>query len=82
MINKNQQNVKFIEHISESNELHVEKISKLIYEIVFKTELVDFRKNFEKTKIIKKGVLIFDFINEKSKTTQNKGSFLNIRIQN
>jgi hypothetical protein len=82
MINKNKQNVKFIEHISESNELHVEKISKLIYEIVFKTELVDFRKNFEKTKIIKKGVLIFDFINEKSKTTQNKGSFLNIRIQN
>ncbi|MGJ8745094.1 hypothetical protein [Polaribacter sp.] len=62
------ENSDFIEHISKMHESHAEKLSELIYEIVIKTEIVDFGENFKKTKIIKKGITIIHFINENSKT--------------
>ena len=62
------ENSEFIERISELHESNAEKILELIYEIVLKTELVDFGEDFEKTEIIQKGIIMIDFINEKSKT--------------
>ncbi len=61
-------NSELIEHISELHESHIEKILELIYEIILKTESVNFGEDFEKTKIIQKGIIIIEHINEKSKT--------------
>ena len=61
------ENSELIEHISKLHESHAEKILKLIYEIILKTESVNFGKDFEKTEIIQKGIMIIDYINEKTK---------------
>jgi hypothetical protein len=61
-------NSELIEHISKLHESHIEKILELIYEIILKTESVNFGEDFEKTKIIQKGIIIIEHINEKSKT--------------
>jgi hypothetical protein len=62
------ENSELIEHISKLHESHAEKILELIYEIILKTESVNFGENFEKTEIVQKGIIIIDHINEKSKT--------------
>jgi hypothetical protein len=61
------ENSELIKHISELHESHADKILELIYEIVLKTKSVNFGEDFEKTQIIQKGIIIIDFINEKSK---------------
>ena len=62
------ENSKFIEHISKLHESHIDKILKLIYEIILKIPPESLGEKFEKTKIILKGIIIIDFIDEKSKT--------------
>ncbi|MFI1770147.1 hypothetical protein [Thalassobellus citreus] len=61
-----------IKHISNLHESHTEKIAELIYEIIIKSETVDFGKKYEKNKFIEKGIIIIDFLNEKSKTFSMK----------
>ncbi|WP_298780066.1 hypothetical protein [uncultured Polaribacter sp.] len=74
------ENSELIEHISKLHESHAEKILELIYEIILKTESVNFGEDFEKTEIIQKGIMIIDYINEKTKIfsigRMNMGNYL------
>ena len=61
-----------IKHISELHESHTEKIAELIYDIVVKIESLDLKENYETSKFAEKGIIIIDFLNEKSKTFSTK----------
>ncbi|WP_339895167.1 hypothetical protein [uncultured Algibacter sp.] len=66
------ENSELIKHISELHESHAEKIVELLYEIVMKTESLDFGENYEKRKIAQKAITIIDFLNQKSETFSMK----------
>jgi hypothetical protein len=65
-------NSKLSKHITELHESHIEKLAELMHEIVLKIELSD--SNYNKKEIALKGILLIDFLNEKSKTFSIKRS--------
>ena len=74
--------LEFIRHISELHESHTEKIAELIYEITIKIESIDFSKKYKKCKIAKKGIIIIDFLNDKSKTFSIRRMHMKKALQN
>jgi hypothetical protein len=59
-------NSNLLKHITELHESHIEKLAELMHEIVLKIELSD--SNYNKREIALKGILLINFLNEKSKT--------------
>ncbi|WP_271393521.1 hypothetical protein [Aequorivita sinensis] len=56
-----------IKHISTLHESHIEKIAKLIYQFVVKIQSLDLGENYELNKTAEKGIIIIEFLNQKSK---------------
>ncbi|WP_313114541.1 hypothetical protein [Aequorivita sediminis] len=56
-----------IKHISKLHESHIEKIAKLIYHYVVKLQSLDLKENYELNKTAEKGIIILEFLNQKSK---------------
>lgn len=61
------ENVELLKKLKTLDESHIEKLIHILYEVVIKAEIIDF-KNYNKVKIAKKGVFLIDFLNEKSTT--------------
>ncbi len=62
------ENSEFLKKVEKLHESHIEKLTSLIYEIIIKTEKIDLGNNHDKIKIAQKGILLIDFLNEKSNT--------------
>ncbi|MCG2431756.1 hypothetical protein [Aequorivita xiaoshiensis] len=56
-----------IKHISTLHESHIEKIVKLLYQFVVKIQSLDLKENYELNKTAEKGIIIIEFLNQKSK---------------
>lgn len=62
------ENTELLEHISALHESHIEKLAELINEIALKIQLLNFDSEYDEKEIAKKGILLIDFLDEKSKT--------------
>lgn len=61
-----------IKHISPLQESHTEKIVELIIKILLKTTSLNLEIAYKKTELAQKGIIIIDFLNDRTKTFSMK----------